>query len=100
VIALVVSLQVKPGRRDGFLAAITKNAQATFTDEPGCHYFDVNVDTADDHHFVFYELYTDQTAVDAHRATPHYAEWRKAVEEYVVAGTQQNTLTELLSHHA
>ena len=100
MIALVVSLRVKPGHRDDFLAAITKNAKATFTDEPGCHYFDVNVDTADDHHFVFYELYTDEAAVDTHRTTPHYAEWRAAVEQHVVPGTRQNTLTESLLHHA
>jgi quinol monooxygenase YgiN len=100
VLALVVSLQVKPGHRGAFLAAITQNAKASFTDEPGCHYFDVTVDTADDHHFVFYELYTDAAALDAHRAAPHFAAWRAAAAEHVVPGSQVNTVTELLLHHA
>ncbi|MEB3370099.1 putative quinol monooxygenase [Saccharopolyspora mangrovi] len=100
MLALVVSLRVKPGHREAFLEAITKNAHSTFNDEPGCHYFDVNVDTTDDHHFVFYELYTDQAAVEAHRAAPHFAKWRKAVAEHVVPGSQHNTLAETLRHHA
>jgi quinol monooxygenase YgiN len=100
MIALVVSLQVKPGRRDAFLTAITENAHRSFSDEPGCHQFDVTVDTADDHHFVFYELYTDHAAVDAHRATPHFADWRRAADEHVIPGSQVNTITELLVHHA
>ena len=54
----------------------------------------VTVDTTDDHHFVFYELYTDQAAIDAHRAAPHFAAWRLAAAEHVVSGSQVNTITE------
>jgi quinol monooxygenase YgiN len=100
MLALVVSLQVKPGHRDGFLAAISEQAQRSFTDEPGCRYFDVTVDTADDHHFTFYELYADQAALDAHRAAPHFAVWRAAAGEHVVAGSQVNTIAEQLLHHS
>lgn len=38
MIALTVSLQVVPGHRDDFLAAIEENAERSFTDEPGCRY--------------------------------------------------------------
>jgi acyl-CoA reductase-like NAD-dependent aldehyde dehydrogenase/quinol monooxygenase YgiN len=96
----VVSLQVKPGHRDAFLAAIAENATRSFTDEPGCRYFDVTVDTADDHHFVFYELYADRAAIEAHRAAPHFALWRQAAAEHVVPGSQVNTITEQLLHHS
>jgi quinol monooxygenase YgiN len=99
VLALVVSLQVRPGHRDAFLAAITENAERSFSDEPGCRYFDVTVDTADDHRFVFYELYTDRAAMDAHRAAPHFAAWRTAAGEHVVPGSQVNTVTEQVLHH-
>ena len=100
MLALVVSVQVKPGHREAFLAAITENAERSFTDEPGCLYFDVTVDTADDHRFVFYELYTDQGALEAHRAAPHFAVWRKAATEHVVPGSQVNTIAERLLHHS
>ena len=100
MLALVVSLQVKPGHRDAFLAAITEQATRSFTDEPGCRYFDVSVDTTDDHRFTFYELYADQAALDAHRAAPHFAVWRQAAGEHVVPGTQVNTIAERLLHHS
>ena len=100
MLALVVSLHVIPGHRDAFLAAITENATRAVADEPGCRYFDVTVDAADDHHFVFYELYADQAALDAHRAAPHFAAWRRAAAEHVVPGSQVNTITEQLLHHS
>ena len=61
MIALTVTLQVKPGHLDGFLDAITANAEATFA-EPGCRYFDINQALEDDHTFTFYELYVDEEA--------------------------------------
>jgi quinol monooxygenase YgiN len=99
MIALVVSLQVVPGRLEEFTAAIAVNAERSFTDEPGCHYFDVTQDVTDDHHFVLYELYADDDAVTAHRAAPHFADWRAAVGRCVVPGSQVNTLAVQRFHH-
>ena len=99
MIALVVSLQVQPGRREEFLAAIGENAERSFTDEPGCLHFDVTEDLDDDHHFVFYELYADEAAVVAHRAAPHFAVWRAAADRCVVPGSQLNTLARQRIHH-
>ena len=100
MIALVVSLHVVPGRLGEFTAAIRENAERSFTDEPGCVYFDVCQDTTDDHHFVFYEIYADEDAVAAHRAAPHFAVWRRAADQCVVPGSQVNTLVAQRFHHA
>ncbi|GAB97837.1 quinol monooxygenase YgiN [Kineosphaera limosa] len=100
MIALTVTLQVQPGHLEDFLAAITTNAERTFTDEPGCRYFDVNQSLDDDHRFVFYELYDDEAAVEAHRAAPHFATWREAAGQFVVSGSQVNTLARVLVSHA
>lgn len=100
MIALTVSLQVRPGCRDDFLAAIQAQAERSFADEPGCRYFDVVCDVSDDHHFVFHELYEDEAAVEAHRTTPHFAVWREAAAAYVVPGSQVNTLSRRLFHHS
>lgn len=100
MIALVVSLQVVPGRLEEFIAAIRENAERSFTDEPGCRFFDVCQDQADDHHFVFYELYADEGAIAAHRAAPHFATWRQAADRCVVPGSQVNTLAAQRFHHA
>lgn len=99
MIALIVSVQVVPGRLEEFTAAIAANAERSFTDEPGCLYFDVTQDVTDDHRFVFYELYVDQDAVAAHRASPHFADWRAAADRCVVPGSQVNTLAVQRFHH-
>lgn len=98
MIALTVTLRVKEGCLEPFLAAITTNAERTIADEPGCHYFDVCQGVGDDHLFVFHELYDDMAAIEAHRAAPHFAVWRQAAEEYVVPGSQVNTFSHVISH--
>jgi quinol monooxygenase YgiN len=59
----------------------------------------VTLDLSDPHHFVFYELYEDEEAVAAHRAAPHFGQWREAAERCVVPGSQVNTLTTVRVHH-
>lgn len=99
MISLIVRLDVVPERREEFLAAITSNAASTFGDEPGCIRFDVCQSQSDPHHFVFYEIYRDEAALEAHRAAPHFAQWREAVARTVVPGSQVNTITELVIAH-
>lgn len=99
MIALVVSLRVYEDKLEWFLRAIRENAHRTFTEEAGCRYFDVTQDRGDPLHFVFYELYVDEAALEAHRAAPHFADWRTAAAECVVAGSQVNTLCNQKFHH-
>ena len=99
MIALIVSLDVIPERLDEFVEAIGTNAERTFTDEPGCLQFDVTQDLDDPHHFVFYEAYADEDAVAAHRAAPHFAQWREAADRCVVPGSQLNTLAAVRVRH-
>jgi len=100
MISLTVSFQVVPGHLDKFVDAIRTQAERSFTDEPGCLYFDVSQDTVDDHHFTLYELYADEEAIEAHRSAPHFKVWRAAVAEHVVPGSQATTLARRLIHHA
>ncbi len=99
MIALIVSLQVHEHKLDTFLDAIKENAERTVADEVGCTYFDVTQDREDPLHFLFYELYLDDEAFAAHRATPHFADWRRAADECVVQGSQVNTFCTQLFHH-
>jgi quinol monooxygenase YgiN len=100
VIALIVTLEVHADQLERFLAAIRQNAQHSFTREHGCKYFDVTQDAQRPTHFVFYELYTDEAALEAHRAAAHFAEWRRAAEACVVPGSQINTVCRQLFHFA
>ena len=99
MIALIVSLDVIPERLDEFVDAIGTNAERSFNNEPGCLGFEVTQDLTDPHHFVFYERYVDEEAVAAHRAAPHFAQWRKAADRCVVPGSQTNTLAAVRVRH-
>jgi (4S)-4-hydroxy-5-phosphonooxypentane-2,3-dione isomerase len=95
--SLVVQMQVRPGRRAEFLAGMAANAEASVRDEPGCLRFDVCSVAADENRFVLYELYTDADAFAAHKAAPHFAQWRTVAEQVLV--DQVNTAGELLYTH-
>lgn len=60
------------GDPEGFMRLMTQNAAASLRDEPGCHQFDICVDSADDGKLFLYEVYEDDTAFSAHLASPHY----------------------------
>lgn len=92
MIALVVSLDVYPDRLEQFLAAIEENAKRSVADEAGCRGFNVAQDISNPTHFIFYELYEDEAAVEAHRKAPHFATWRAAADVCVVRASQINTL--------
>src|SRR6266498_5998248 len=91
--ALVVSLKVKPGHRDRFLATIEDDAICSERDEPGCLRFNVLQDEADENHYFFIEVYKDEAALEAHRQAPHYARWLAAREEAVESAERTGTRT-------
>ena len=95
--SLVVQMEVRPGRREEFLAGMAANAEASVRDEPGCLRFDVCAVDGDENRFLLYELYTDADAFAAHKAAPHFAQWR-AIAEQVLVG-QVNTPGQLLVTH-
>jgi (4S)-4-hydroxy-5-phosphonooxypentane-2,3-dione isomerase len=93
----MVQLEVRPERREEFLAAIAANAEASVRDEPGCLRFDVCSVDSDENRFVLYELYTGAEAFAAHKAAPHFAQWRAVADE--VVARQVNTSGRLLHTH-
>lgn len=96
--SLVVQMEVRPGRREEFLAGIAANAEASVRDEPGCLRFDVCSVEGDANRFLLYELYVDAEAFAAHKASPHFASWRRIAEQVLVG--QVNSPGSLLVSHA
>jgi len=97
MLSLIVEMQVRPDRRAEFLAGIAANAEASVQDEPGCLRFDICSVDSDENRFLLYELYTDAAAFAAHKAAPHFAQWRTVAEQVLVG--QVNTSGELLYTH-
>lgn len=78
MLAIWVKARIKPEGRQRFLQAIEVDALGSERDEPTCLRFNVLQDALDEDVYYFYEVYKDQAALDAHRATPHFAAWREA----------------------
>lgn len=77
----LVKVRIKPDMRRRFLEAIEHDALHSAGDEPGCLRFDVLQDVADENVYIFYEIYKDEAALDAHRAAPHFAIWSAAAAD-------------------
>ena len=76
MLVMWVKARIKPDQRKRFLEAIEVDALGSEGDEPGCLRFNVLQDARDENVYYFYEVYKDQAALEAHRATLHYAVWR------------------------
>ena len=89
---LVVSLKVKPERREDFLKAAQEDSRGSSNDEPNCLRFDVVEDNAVPNHFYFYEVYVDEAAFEAHRNSPHFPRWREAASVCLRTGDGQRNV--------
>jgi quinol monooxygenase YgiN len=73
MVVLIVKFVVKPGCGDAFkqhMRFMEENSRK----EPGCLMYIGHQSTEDPTHFAFYEQYTDKAALEAHAASPYFAE--------------------------
>ena len=77
-------LACRPDVVERFKSRLLRHARTTLEREPGCHRFDVHQETRDPMLFFLVEFYTDQEALQAHRDSPHYAEFRSDTADWVV----------------
>ena len=89
MIAIFVTIQVKPEFSDSFVEATLDDARGSVADEPGCFRFDMLQDDSDANRIHLYEVYADQAALEAHRQAPHYLRWRSAVSGWFDGPTKR-----------
>lgn len=77
MIHVTVTIDVIERRLIDFLALVASHAARSRT-ERGCWRFDVEV--AGPCRFTLHESYVDRAALEAHRRTQHYAEWRALID--------------------
>jgi quinol monooxygenase YgiN len=80
-VIVVATLRAAKGRGDALAALLTEQAGVIRKTEPGCLVYRVHRSTQDSDAFLFYEIYSDDAAFDAHRASPHLAQYRKRRED-------------------
>jgi quinol monooxygenase YgiN len=74
MICVAVTYVVKPGHEDEaarLFLALTGPTRL----EPGCLMYVAHRSPSDPRRFFLYEQYVDQAALDAHRASPHFAQY-------------------------
>jgi (4S)-4-hydroxy-5-phosphonooxypentane-2,3-dione isomerase len=69
-----VDLDIVPAERDNYLAAIKENSMAAIQ-EPGCRQFDILVLDSDPNHLFLCEVYDNEAAFKAHRASEHFKKY-------------------------
>ena len=80
MLAKWIKVRIKPERRADFLSAIEVDAVGSERDELGCVRFNVLQATNDENVYYFYEVYTDESAVETHRTMDHYGVWKAAAD--------------------
>ncbi|MFO1311136.1 MAG: putative quinol monooxygenase [Burkholderiales bacterium] len=80
-VTVLAKIRAAPGRGDALAALLVEQVAAIRRTEPGCLAYRVHRATADPDLFAFYEIYVDDAAFAAHRASPHLADFRRRREE-------------------
>ena len=74
MICVAVTYIIQPGHEAEAIELFHKLTEPTRT-EPGNLFYLVHRSMTDPRRFFIYEQYTDQAALDAHRASPHFAQY-------------------------
>jgi len=83
MLIIAVEFRIHPANADQFRKAVLKHAAKCLSLEPDCHQFDVCFGIEDPAHCFLYEKYTDQAAIDFHRSTPYFAQFKKDITPWV-----------------
>ena len=81
VLSIVAKIRAAKGKGDALAALLAEQAAVVRKAEPGCLVYRPHRSTSDPDLFVFYEMYADDAAFDAHRTAPHLAAYRKRREQ-------------------
>lgn len=73
LLTVVATMRAKEGKVDELRALLESLVAPTLAEGP-CTVYALHQGIADPREFAFFELWTDQAALDAHLATPHLQE--------------------------
>ena len=80
-LTVVARIRAAKGKGDALAALITEQTAAVLKAEPGCLVYRLHRSAKDPELFLFYEVYRDEAALDAHRKSPHLAAYRERREK-------------------
>ena len=74
MIVLAVKWTANPGK-EGEVSEVFRQLEAASRDEPGCLMYVVHQHRTDARRFFLYEQYESDTALEAHRQSPHFQQY-------------------------
>jgi quinol monooxygenase YgiN len=74
MLVVIAQYRAKPGRGDEVAEVLALHGPRSEA-EPGCRSFTANRSQEDGDRFILYEQYDDEAAFQAHRESPHFAEY-------------------------
>lgn len=80
-------LKVRQDAIESFRERLLRHARTSLECEHGCHVFDIHQEVKDPALFLLVEVYADEDALEAHRKSPHYLQFREDVKDLVVERT-------------
>ena len=89
MIVLLVQFTVKAGSEQEAQKIIQTMTEHT-RKEPGCRQYVGHQSTDDPQQFMFYEVYDDQAALDAHRAAPYFQKHIVGEMDKIIEGRSRN----------
>jgi len=79
-----VDLDIAPAELDKYLAAVKENGAATIK-EPGCREYHIMVSATNPNNVLLFEVYDNDAAAQAHRATEHFKKYAATTANMVTA---------------
>ncbi|UCI10387.1 putative quinol monooxygenase [Mesorhizobium sp. B1-1-8] len=84
---VIPEFRVRPQVRTAFLDAALDDARHSLADEAGCRRFDIVCPEGAEDTMLFYEVYDDRAAFEAHLQTPHLKRFQAAMKALEVEET-------------
>lgn len=78
MITIVVNVEVNPDKIQEFIEATKKSQEGTLK-EKGCLHYEILQDVATSNKFILIEKYESEDAINFHKETPYFQEWRNTV---------------------
>ena len=85
-------IEVKPGLRDAFIAAVTKGMRTSVQTEPGVLALYCVADKNNPNKLIFFEMYVSEEAYQVHRATPHFKKYIETTKDMSVSKSLLETV--------
>jgi quinol monooxygenase YgiN len=85
MVILAGTIRIGSGKREAALPHIVNMVNGTRA-EPGCIEYSFAFDALDDHLLRIFEVFVDDAALAAHRASAHMASWRTLMPELGIGG--------------